>query len=74
MNESLCVSCKLCGIVCSFGVIEFFGSRSLDISVNVNISKALSVSFVSARVSILFDWVLGIRAIVVKCDFCSFDE
>ena len=26
LNESLCVSCKLCGIACPFGAIEFSGS------------------------------------------------
>ncbi|HBT4629843.1 TPA: 4Fe-4S binding protein, partial [Klebsiella pneumoniae] len=31
LNESLCVSCKLCGIACPFGAIEFSGSRPLDI-------------------------------------------
>ncbi|HCA1155208.1 TPA: 4Fe-4S binding protein, partial [Klebsiella oxytoca] len=36
LNESLCVSCKLCGIACPFGAIEFSGSRPLDIPANAN--------------------------------------
>lgn len=40
LNESLCVSCKLCGIACPFGAIEFSGSRPLHIPANANTPKA----------------------------------
>lgn len=40
LNESLCVSCKLCGIACPFGAIEFSGSRPLHIPANANSPKA----------------------------------
>jgi formate hydrogenlyase subunit 2 len=73
LNESLCVSCKLCGIACPFGAIEFSGSRPLDIPANVNSPKALPAPSAPARVSSLLDWVPGIRAIAVKCDLCYFD-
>lgn len=74
LNESLCVSCKLCGIACPFGAIEFSGSRPLDIPANANTPKAPPAPPAPARVSTLLDWVPGIRAIAVKCDLCSFDE
>ena len=32
LNESLCVSCKLCGIACPFGAIEFSGSPPARVS------------------------------------------
>ena len=32
LNESLCVSCKLCGIACPFGAIEFSGQPSAGYS------------------------------------------
>lgn len=32
LNESLCVSCKLCGIACPFGAIEFFRQPSAGYS------------------------------------------
>ncbi|SUH07458.1 formate hydrogenlyase subunit 2 [Salmonella enterica subsp. enterica] len=40
LNESLCVSCKLCGIACPFGAIEFSGSRPLHIPANANTPKS----------------------------------
>ena len=39
LNESLCVSCKLCGIACPFGAIEFSGSRPLDIPANASFDE-----------------------------------
>lgn len=73
LNESLCVSCKLCGIACPFGAIEFSGSRPLHIPANAN-TPAPPAPPAPARVSTLLDWVPGVRAIAVKCDLCSFDE
>lgn len=57
LNESLCVSCKLCGIACPFGAIEFSGSRPLDIPANANTPKAPPAPPAPARVSTLLDWV-----------------
>ncbi len=74
LNESLCVSCKLCGIACPFGAIEFSGSRPMHIPANANSPKAPPAPPAPARVSTLLDWVPGVRAIAVKCDLCSFDE
>lgn len=73
LNESLCVSCKLCGIACPFGAIEFSGSRPIHIPANANSPKAPPAPPAPARVSTLLDWVPGVRAIAVKCDLCSFD-
>ena len=57
LNESLCVSCKLCGIACPFGAIEFSGSRPLDIPANANTPMAPAAPPAPARVSSLLDWV-----------------
>lgn len=73
LNESLCVSCKLCGIACPFGAIEFSGSRPLDIPANANSPKAPPAPPMPPKVSSFLDWVPGIRAIAVKCDLCDFD-
>ena len=74
LNESLCVSCKLCGIACPFGAIEFSGSRPLDMPANANTPLAPAAPPAPARVSSLLDWVPGLRAIAVKCDLCHFDD
>ncbi|WP_054628448.1 4Fe-4S dicluster domain-containing protein, partial [Cronobacter sakazakii] len=55
LNESLCVSCKLCGIACPFGAIEFSGSRPLHIPANVNSPKAPPAPPASARVGAFLD-------------------
>ena len=72
LNESLCVSCKLCGIACPFGAITFSGSTPLDIPRNCNTSKALPAPRAPRVVSSFLDCVPGLRAVAVKCDLCSF--
>ncbi|MGS9092394.1 4Fe-4S binding protein, partial [Salmonella enterica subsp. enterica serovar Infantis] len=74
LNESLCVSCKLCGMACPFGAIELSGSRPLHSPANANTPKAPPAPPAPARVSTLLDCVPGVRALAVKCDLCSFDE
>ncbi|WP_110875671.1 4Fe-4S dicluster domain-containing protein [Franconibacter helveticus] len=74
LNESLCVSCKLCGIACPFGAIEFSGSRPLHIPANVNTPKAPPAPPAAAHMGAFLDWTPGIRAVAVKCDLCAFDE
>lgn len=72
LNESLCISCKLCGIACPFGSITFSGSRPIDIPRNCNTSKALPAPAAPDAVSSFVDCVPGVRAVAVKCDLCSF--
>ncbi len=72
LNESLCVSCKLCGIACPFGAITFSGSLPLDIPRDCNTPKALPAPRAPTAISPFLDCVPGIRAIAVKCDLCSF--
>jgi formate hydrogenlyase subunit 2 len=74
LNESLCVSCKLCGIACPFGAIEFSGSRPLHVPANVNSPKAPPAPPAPAHVGAFLDWTPGIRAVAVKCDLCAFDD
>ncbi|ADU71941.1 4Fe-4S dicluster domain-containing protein [Pantoea sp. At-9b] len=73
LNANLCVSCKLCGIACPFGAIEFSGSRPLHIPADVNTPKAPAAPPDPLHVSTLLDWIPGVRAVAVKCDLCSFD-
>ncbi|AUX92734.1 formate hydrogenlyase [Mixta gaviniae] len=72
LNESLCVSCKLCGIACPFGAITFAGSTPLAIPPGCNSAKALPAPAAPAPLSPFVDCVPGVRAVAVKCDLCSF--
>jgi formate hydrogenlyase subunit 2 len=72
LNESLCVSCKLCGIACPFGAIGFSGSLPLAIPVGCQTSKALPAPPPLPSVSAFLDCQPGVRAVAVKCDLCAF--
>jgi formate hydrogenlyase subunit 2 len=72
LNESLCISCKLCGIACPFGAITFSGSQPIDIPRQCNTSKALPAPLPPRPVSPFLDCVPGVRAVAVKCDLCAF--
>ncbi len=74
LNESLCVSCKLCGIACPFGAISFSGSAPLAIPRDCNSAKALPAPLLPRAVSPFLDCVPGLRAVAVKCDLCSFSS
>ena len=74
LNESLCVSCKLCGIACPFGAITMNGSKPLHIPANSNTPMALPAPPNKRGISPFLDWYPGIRSIAVKCDLCQFSE
>lgn len=74
LNESLCVSCKLCGIACPFGAITFAGSRPQGIAPGCYTPLAAAPPVQPAGISPFLDWSNGLRAVAVKCDLCHFDE
>ncbi|YCI80085.1 4Fe-4S dicluster domain-containing protein [Enterobacteriaceae bacterium] len=73
LNESLCVSCKLCGIACPFGAIRFDGSRPQGIPAGCQTLLAPAAPADPLPVSGFLDWIPGVRAVAVKCDLCHFD-
>lgn len=72
LNESLCVSCKLCGIVCPFGAIGFGGSTPQAIPADCNTPLALPAPRPPRPISMFLDCQPGVRAVAVKCDLCAF--
>jgi formate hydrogenlyase subunit 2 len=72
LNESLCISCKLCGIACPFGAIGFSGSLPVAIPRDCNTAKALPAPQMPRSLSAFLDCIPGVRAVAVKCDLCSF--
>lgn len=72
LNESLCVSCKLCGIACPFGAIGFSGSAPLAIPSDCQTALAPPPPTAARSVSPFVDWQPGVRAVAVKCDLCAF--
>ncbi|SFN52379.1 formate hydrogenlyase subunit 2 [Izhakiella capsodis] len=74
LNESLCVSCKLCGIACPFGAITYSGSQPQGITPGCHTPLAAAAPPPPASISPFLDWSPGVRAVAVKCDLCHFDE
>ncbi|QCE34494.1 4Fe-4S dicluster domain-containing protein [Acetobacteraceae bacterium] len=72
LNESLCVSCKLCGIACPFGAIDMGGSHPYHVPKHHDTSLALPSPEDPDPVAPFLDWNPIVRPVAVKCDLCNF--
>ncbi|HAK1938858.1 TPA: 4Fe-4S dicluster domain-containing protein [Salmonella enterica] len=75
LNESLCIGCKLCGLVCPFGAITPSGSRPANIPAQFSHRAKGQLNDVpesSSSLSPFLRWDAGVQAIAVKCDLCHF--
>jgi len=81
LNESLCISCKLCGIACPFGAITQHGSAPIDAPAYYEsftftdaVKRDIRTAPDNSELHNMLAWQPGVKAIAVKCDLCYFRE
>ncbi|WP_308560993.1 4Fe-4S dicluster domain-containing protein [uncultured Klebsiella sp.] len=75
LNETLCIGCKLCGLVCPFGAIVPSGSRPVNAPEQFTHLAQGELSDTPESTPSLHPflrWEAGVQAIAVKCDLCYF--
>lgn len=69
LDEKTCIGCKMCALACPFGAITPAGTSTAGVA-----GIKTSTPTYSASMSPLLGWEIGVRAVAVKCDLCSFSE
>lgn len=84
LNESLCIGCKMCGLVCPFGVISPGGTPLPLYGFNLGQYSYINTPYQAGPMHLremnqqevlsLLAWNIGQKKVAVKCDLCYFDE
>ena len=84
LNESLCIGCKMCGLVCPFGVILPGGTPVPIYGFNIGQYSYVNTPYQSEPMRLremdqqdfisLLGWHVGQKKVAIKCDLCFFDE
>jgi hydrogenase-4 component A len=84
LNESLCIGCKLCALVCPFGVIFLGGTPIPNLDFYVGHYSYVNSPYQAEKMHLrepdihnflpAFSAYPGEKTIAVKCDLCYFSE
>jgi len=76
LNESTCVGCKMCSLVCPFGVITPYGTMPESEGLFPAGAYLHTMHDLPDELNLhpILAWSVGQRAVAVKCDLCHFRE
>jgi hydrogenase-4 component A len=81
LNESLCIGCKLCNLVCPFGAAFLGGTPPATHEINTGQHVFTQIPIWPPDgngkdriegINPILDWRVGVKTVAVKCDLCYF--